>query len=105
MIKVLNGKGIHVAGVGSFHAEQLVGVSTDERIVGGEAKGKAKAVRFFHVVQRASEKAGPRRVANKQRTMFNAACLLEPERSNPMKPSYSVRTSMVRAARAHRRGA
>ncbi len=100
MISVMNLWGVHVLGVGSFEADQLLGLDEVEQSVGGEDIKGTKQIHFFHFAADFKAAVAAKKLPEKSDVMFNGGSLITSDDVYAEPQTYKVRTEVLRQVEA-----
>lgn len=103
LVRALNGKGVHVAAVGSFLGDEIGGVSAATQQVGGQVLPGPREVLFFHFAGDLQAACDAGLVPTGQSVMFNGASLLDVVTPTPGRHHYSARLRVLAALDLYRR--
>ncbi len=101
LVAELNRRGVHIAGVGSFHAEEIRGLSKVGQTIDGEELPGPREVVFFHYAGDFQQACDADRVPHGVCALFNGASLLDVEVIHGQR-EYTVKESVVDELVAYR---
>lgn len=98
LIRDLNGRGVHVYGVGSFKHSELAGISGMTQLVDGKVYGGPTQIKFYHLAGDLQADCLKNQVAEGDTVMFNAGSLISYSSfaTGPgTKASYAIKNDVV----------
>lgn len=103
LVAEFNLRGVHIAGLGSFHAEEVRGLSKVAQTIDGAELAGPREVVFFHYAGDFQQACDADRVPHGVCALFNGASLLDVEVIHGQR-EYAVKESVVDELLAYRTG-
>ncbi len=102
LVRALNVRGVHVAGVGSFLRDEIAGVGATVQHVAGIEYPGPREIQFFHFAGCMQHACDRGFIEVGQSVMFNGASLLHATEHEGAAPIYTPKLDVVREIEAYR---